>query len=201
MYVVFALDDGSLEWNEFQRDGPTVIQRVPLTEYMVPKEATFNLLEGESQLKANNKPQNTQSIKPVTHYKKKIYVSVMTDHTSVSRNDIPPELAHLIRVSIKGEFLPIIQNDVLKMRLNDLEQLTKNVTEYDLEFNYSPVGAGKLRLIVHIESALNHFKQFGFSMKDIDEVKGIFSDTNVYLLCATIFIGSIHVSQIDSNLL
>jgi hypothetical protein len=37
MYVVLALDDGSLDWKEFQRDGPTVIQRISLTEYAVPK--------------------------------------------------------------------------------------------------------------------------------------------------------------------
>jgi len=35
----------------------------------------------------------------------------------------------------------------------------------------------------------------GFATKDIDEVKGIFSDTNVYLLCGTIFVSSIHVSR------
>lgn len=191
MYVVFALDDGSLEWQQFQRDGPTVIQRVPLTEYMLPREATFNLLEGEKPKPAENK-NNIGNFKPITHYRNKVFVSILTDRTSVSVPDIPPELARLIRVSVKGEFLPIIQNDILKARLNDLEPVTKNTTEFTLQFNYAPVGIGKLRLIIHIENAVHHLKQFGFSQKDMDEVKGIFSDTNVYLLCGTIFIGTIH---------
>jgi hypothetical protein len=191
MYVVFALDDGLLEWQQFQRDGPTTIQRISLTEYMLPREATFNLLEGEK-AKPTEQKKAGEAFKPITHYRNKIFVTILTDETSVSVPDIPPELARLIRVSHKGEFLPIIQNDILKTRLNDLEPVTKNTTEFQLQFNYSPVGIGKLRLIIHIENAIHQLKVFGFSQKDVDEVKGIFSDTNVYLLCGTIFIGSIH---------
>lgn len=47
LHVIVASDNGPLEWKQLQRDGPTVIQRVLLTEYIVPKAATFNLL-GES---------------------------------------------------------------------------------------------------------------------------------------------------------
>lgn len=47
LHVILANDDGTLEWKQLQRDGPTVIQRVLLTEYVVPQAATFNLL-GES---------------------------------------------------------------------------------------------------------------------------------------------------------
>lgn len=32
------------EWTHLKRDGLTVLQRTPLTEYMIPKPATFNLL-------------------------------------------------------------------------------------------------------------------------------------------------------------
>lgn len=44
MHVILASDNGPLEWKQLQRDGPTVIQRVLLTEYVIPKAATFNLL-------------------------------------------------------------------------------------------------------------------------------------------------------------
>lgn len=98
----------------------------------------------------------------------------------------------------KQEFLPILQNDFLKTRLNDLEEITTNSTKLSLTFNYSPISIGKLRLLLHVEHAMKSLKKFGFSDKDIDEVKGIFSDTNLYLLCGTIFIGSVHVSQTRS---
>lgn len=46
LHVVLAVDDGKpLDFKHLQRDGPTVIQRVALTEYVVPKAATFNLLD------------------------------------------------------------------------------------------------------------------------------------------------------------
>lgn len=46
LHVVLASDNGPLEWQHLQRDGLTVVQRVALTDYMVPKAATFNLLGG-----------------------------------------------------------------------------------------------------------------------------------------------------------
>lgn len=91
--------------------------------------------------------------------------------------------------------LPIIQNDFLRTRIHDLEEITANSTELQLTFHYNPISIGKLRLILHVEHALKSLKQFGFSKKDVDEVKGIFSETNLYLLCGTMFIGSIHVSD------
>lgn len=79
--------------------------------------------------------------------------------------------------------------------MTDLIEIKKNTTKLTLSFNYSPIGIGKLRLLLHVEHALKSLKQLGFSKKDVDEMKGIFSDTNVYLLCGTIFVGSIHVSE------
>lgn len=87
-----------------------------------------------------------------------------------------------------------MQNDFLKTRLSDLIEMNSNTTELPLTFTYTPISTGKLRLILHVEHALRALKQFGFTIKDIDEVKGIFSDANLYLLCGTMFIGSVHVS-------
>lgn len=45
MQVVVALDSGKdLEWKTLRRDGPTVVHTFPLTEYVVPRPKTFNLL-------------------------------------------------------------------------------------------------------------------------------------------------------------
>lgn len=97
------------------------------------------------------------------------------------------------RVNRRNEFLPIIQNDFLKTRLDDLKEVTKETTSIELDFNYSPIGIGRLRLMLHVEQAMESLRTLGFANKDVDEVKGIFSDTNVYLLCGTIFVGSVHV--------
>lgn len=99
----------------------------------------------------------------------------------------------LCRINQKNEILPIIQNDFLKTRLSDLIELNENATKLPLTFTYTPISIGKLRLILHVEHALKSLKQFGFTKKDIDEVKGIFSEANLYLLCGTMFIASVHV--------
>lgn len=188
LYAVLAQDDGSVEWREFQRDGPTVIQRMQFTDYQVPRPKAFNLLGTEQ----TDKP--VVAVKPVTHFKNKVYLSILTDSLEIGKDDIPAELGRLIRVNRNKEFLPIMLDDTMKSRLFDFEEVTKNTTEFQLEFNYSPIGVGRLRLLIHIEHALGQLMPLGFSKKDIDEVKGVFSDTNVYLLCGTILIGSIHVS-------
>lgn len=41
---------------------------------------------------------------------------------------------------------------------------------------------------------MGQLQNLGFSPKDVDEVKEIFADANIYLLCGTLLIGSIHVS-------
>lgn len=190
-----ALDDSSLDWKDFQRDGPTVISRVSLTEYAVPKAATFNLLNDNDpsvSQHSNKKPKSNQ--KPKTHIKTKIFITILTDKSSMSPQDVVPELAKMVRVSRKHEFLPMIQNNILKERFNYMIEVTKNTTELELELNYSPSSVGKFRLIAHIENAMSQLTSLGFSSKDVDEVKEIFAEANIYLLCGTLFIGSIHVS-------
>lgn len=162
---------------------------------MIPKAASFNLL-GENN--DDVKPKKKSSIeRPVTHIRNKVYLSILTDNMEFSQNDLPPELARLIRINKNHEFLPIVQNDFLRSRLSDFEEVNRNTSSINLEFNYNPVGIGKLRLVLHVEHAMESLNQLGFTSKDVDEVKGIFSDTNVYLLCGTMFVGSIHVSIFD----
>lgn len=49
-------------------------------------------------------------------------------------------------------------------------------------------------IIAHIENAMGQLQNLGFSPKDVDEVKEIFAEANIYLLIGTLLIGSIHVS-------
>lgn len=64
----------------------------------------------------------------------------------------------------------------------------------NMTLDYSPASIGKMKFLVHIEIAMQSLTTMGFTHKDIDDVKGMFADTNLYLLCGTIIISSIHVS-------
>ncbi|XP_068158170.1 lipid scramblase CLPTM1L [Drosophila tropicalis] len=202
MHVVLALEGEPLEWRTLRRDGPTVIHTLSLTDYMVPRAEAFQLL-GDAEntktkkLKETDKDSestgSTRSSKPTTHLRSNVYVSLLTDLFSVSQPDVPPELAPLIRVNRMQQILPILQTDTFNTRLKDLVAISRNTTEFTFSFHYKPVGVGKLRLMLLMEHATQALLTIGFATKDIDEVKGIFSDTNVYLLCGTIFISSVHM--------
>lgn len=45
LHLVLVNDIGvEFEWRHLKREGLTIVQRIPLTEYMMPRPATFNLL-------------------------------------------------------------------------------------------------------------------------------------------------------------
>jgi len=63
-----------------------------------------------------------------------------------------------------------------------------------LEVIFEPTTIGKLRFMLIIESSMKSMNQMGFTDYDTDDVKGIFFDTNIYLLLLTVFVTSFHVS-------
>lgn len=116
-------------------------------------------------------------------------------HEEILKTKKKIKIIHSNRITKDGDILPIIQNNFLKTRLSNLVEMNSNTTKLPLTFNYSPISIGKLRLILHVEHAMRSLKQFGFTRKDVDEVKGIFSEANLYLLCGTMLIASVHVSK------
>lgn len=102
-------------------------------------------------------------------------------------------MQHFNRVR-SGKFLPILQHNVLKSRLSHYQLLNTSSTEVNITVSVAPTSYGSLRLALHVRLALEQLFSLGFSEKDVDDVKGIFADTNLYLLSATVLIASCHVS-------
>lgn len=98
-----------------------------------------------------------------------------------------------MRINQKSQFLPIANEDFLNMRLKDLVEITPTTDSMNFTFIYTPISLGKNRFCIQMEETIRQFVHLGFTDKDLDEVKGVFGDTNLYLLCATMAIGSIHV--------
>lgn len=157
-----------------------------LTKYVVPVSSTFNLLRDETVIK--------KSVKPVTHIRSKFALLMCPVELNIPQNNIPIEIIHHMKLSTSGQFLPILQRDIMQMRLQDLVEVLPDMNDIEITFMYNPVSFGKLRFVLQIDSSLRQFLKLGFSEKDLDEVKNIFADTNLYLLCITVFIGGVHVS-------
>lgn len=157
-----------------------------LTKFAVPVSAAYNLL------KDSNK---RQSLKPVTHLRSRYVINMCVDELEMPHSYIPAEIVRYIRLNNKKQLLPIVQQDVLQMRLRDLVEITPDTFQKQFTFIYTPNKFGKMRFMAQIEATLYRFFDLGFTEKDIDEVKGVFADTNFYLLSATVFIGSVHVKN------
>lgn len=178
---------GDLSLQEAIREPEATYVKGHLTRYAYPKSYAFNLLQDKNQ-------SQKQSVKPVTHIKSKYAIIMCTDELKLPHTGIPPEIIRLLRINSKYQFLPIIQQDFMQTRLRDLVEITDETKTATFSFTYSPASIGTLRFLLQIEATLKQFLTLGFTEKDLDEIKGVFADTNVYLLCATVLIGSIHVS-------
>lgn len=158
-----------------------------LSQYAIPKSYAFNLLKDQSK---------QQSVKPVTHIKGRYGILMCTDELHLPHNTMPPEIIRHLRINNLYEFLPIVVEDFMQTRLKDLVEISEETKTATFTYVYNPATFGKLRFLLQIEATLNQFLTLGFTEKDMDEIRGVFADTNLYLLCATLSIGSIHVREI-----
>lgn len=183
------LDDNSL-YKDFSDISRTEsLHTFSLVTYTEPQAATFNLLQQNN----NGKEHKTEkSLRPYSHITTVAPLAILTDKLKLPANKIPGELYPYIRIR-SGKFLPIIQHNVLKSRLSHYQLLTSNSRDANITVNVSPTSYGSLRLSLHVRLALEQLYSLGFSEKDVDDVKGIFADTNLYLLSATVLIASCHL--------
>lgn len=77
--------------------------------------------------------------------------------------------------------------------MKDLVEVDRNSTTFTFKFHFRPMGIGRLRLMLMIEHACKMMYQMGFTKNDVEEIKSMFSDTNVYLLLITILVAGVHV--------
>ncbi|KAK2708232.1 hypothetical protein QYM36_013984 [Artemia franciscana] len=182
-------------WRDFLQQEYLSHTVAPLTVYQVPDADTFSLL-GEKNVSTEEKPRNVVFEKkplPVTHLRSKIQLNILQHSYPLPRKDIPHEIAPLLTVTRDNRFVPPVYIDSLSFRIKDLLKVDKNTHEVNLHFSYSPISFGKLRVWVQFSSSLEQMKNFGFTDKDLDDVKGIFTDTNIYFLCLTFFVAGFHI--------
>ncbi|CAH2102806.1 unnamed protein product [Euphydryas editha] len=165
------------------------VHTLPLVTHTEPQAATFNLLQSNSD---DTKQKKEKIIKPYAHIVTHAPLAILTDNLNLPVHKIPSELYPYMR--IRGDkFLPIIQHNVLKSRISHLQLLNSSTPEVNVTVTVSPTSYGSLRLALHVRLALEQLRGLGFSDKDVDDVKGIFADTNLYLLSATVVIASCHL--------
>ncbi|KPI97578.1 PREDICTED: cleft lip and palate transmembrane protein 1-like protein [Papilio xuthus] len=188
LYMHAVLLDESRLYRDFRELHATEsMHTLPLVTYVEPQAATFNLLNHNEVI---DKPVQ-KSIKPYSHITTLVPLSILTDNIRLPGR-MPPELLQYLRVR-NGKFLPIIVHNLLKSRMSHLKLLNKSMSDVNITVTVNPTTYGTLRLALHVRLTLELLHGFGFGEKDVDDVKGIFEDTNLYLLSATVFISSFHL--------
>nr|XP_018917278.1 PREDICTED: cleft lip and palate transmembrane protein 1-like protein isoform X1 [Bemisia tabaci] len=179
-----ALIGDEVRWESVQRSPNRTSTLIEMTQYQIPETSKYKLLQENS---------NVAPERPVTHLKTEVGINMLTNVQYLPLNGIPGEIAALLRFSRNREFLPIVRHDFLNDRLQSLQEIKKGVSSMQVKLKYSPISFGMLRLMLHVEASMSSVQTLGFSVKEIDQVKGIFADTNIYLLLGTIFVSGFHL--------
>ncbi|KAG7161338.1 cleft lip and palate transmembrane protein 1-like protein [Homarus americanus] len=193
MYLHIFLTSSGVDpddWGSVVNDELSVYGMAHLTQFHIPDATTFNLLGKENE--KEEKPSDHEQ-KPVTHFQSVVVFNVLTHTVSLPRKEMPYDIGHSLRIHSSGRYLPILYVDRLSARLRDLVEVKSSSVEANLTLKYSPISYGKLRLWMQFEGALTPMAHLGFTPKDLDEVKGIFSDTNLYFLFITFLVAALHM--------
>lgn len=161
-----------------------------LTQHLTPRDEEVNLIEmsGESTVKAAPKKKAA-----ITHWKPRMDVNIMSDLFSFKARQIPGEIGHLLNLNSKRQYLPIIHMTEVTIRGKDLVPVNASVPEMPLKIVVNPISVGRLRLMISVREAFKTMQSFGLTTKDLDEVKGLFFDTNFYVLLLTFLVSSFHL--------
>jgi len=162
----------------------STFQQYTLSRYTVPKDKEFNLIHGD---KVNG------SGIPITHIFPRISIYVSVQQATFDRYSIPGDVYHLLKLDSRGKYLPLLYIDGLSSLQRHLVPVNKDTDKLPIKVYFTPVSLGRLRVWSSVEQTLVNMKNLGFTENDLDDMKGIFSDTNLYFLAMTFSIAIVHM--------
>ncbi|CAD6192237.1 unnamed protein product [Caenorhabditis auriculariae] len=168
---------------------------VDMIVYQQPTFSTFNLLGSEENLKNEEvakKPSKNQG-KIVAHLRGTFPLRVAVDNLRFKAESLTSELRnHMFTAPGNSKkYLPLMFIDQLSMRTKDLVEITQqNMT---LKVNYEPISVGKMIMLTTIGRSTQLLLSNGFKEKDVDEMRGLFTETNLYLILVTFIVSSLHL--------
>ncbi|CAH8514725.1 unnamed protein product [Schistosoma turkestanicum] len=151
---------------------------------------TFNLMTSNE---SSNNPKNDRGLLS-PFWLSTLRVYVLQTPVSFNRYNVPAEIVGRIQLSSKG-YLPVVYvnpNFQASSDWSEIKQVNEN-RQLEIVLSVEPLSVGHMRLRCVLESVADRLHSYGIKSKDIDEIRGIFLDTNLYLLLTTLFISIFHL--------
>ncbi|XP_031432821.2 cleft lip and palate transmembrane protein 1-like protein [Clupea harengus] len=129
---------------------------------------------------------------PVSLWHSRLCLSIMAEKFSFSKGAVPSDVRRYMKGMKKEDvkkkmYLPFMVVDELQIRMKDFLEINESTTEVHLTVTYENISLRKFRLWSHMRDVVYSLKHFGFTEHQVDEFKGVITDTNVYILALTIF--------------
>uniref|UniRef100_A0A5K3F7J5 Lipid scramblase CLPTM1L n=1 Tax=Mesocestoides corti TaxID=53468 RepID=A0A5K3F7J5_MESCO len=152
----------------------------------------YNLLSSQK----NDAHQNLHE--SAIHWLSELQVFLLKSPVSFPLNGIPREILPHFRVTYdRSSFVypPLIHVNPQLQPASDWVELP-DIPPGELNFTvqFMPLSIGKFRLRCMLEQTAEYLKNMGIKDKDVEDIRGIFTDTNLYLLLATVVVSILHVT-------
>ena len=168
--------------NPLARSGGPVGQYITLlTSFKKPDFIKTNLMDSVSF--------SDNSTAVTAHWRPKLIAHILDPELKFDGKDYPKEFGRLMNHKTMT-YNPVLYVDQLSITRRHDVPLKSSV---NLTISFSPISIGKLRIWMQFEEAVRSLKDLGFGEDDVDEIKGIFADTNMYFLTLTFFVAIFHL--------
>lgn len=179
---------------QLTRSTHTVIKKLELSKYKQnSSEKYVNLLESKKAKEGMKFSNKNEEKKILTHLLNKVSIYTMDSQIDFDRYQIPEELYPDISIVENTRYLPYIHICQLSMKEENYRVLNISQTRFTLTIDHSPSSIGKLRFFRQLESSLSQMKELGFSDTQLNELTGMFTDTDLYIIFLTFVVSIFHL--------
>uniref|UniRef100_A0A6Q2Z9M9 Lipid scramblase CLPTM1L n=1 Tax=Esox lucius TaxID=8010 RepID=A0A6Q2Z9M9_ESOLU len=173
------------------KDSQQVHHVAQLSSYMVPKDT----LSSHVELLKKQTVTSPRIGRPVSHWRSRLTLNMMSEDFTFNRGTLPSDVWRYMRVFEEENrmiYLPLLHIDELSVRVKDMMEINGSLTQLPLTISYEGLSLRQFRFWIHMQDVTFSLKHFGFTEVNIDEIKGVLVDTNLYLLALTALVTMFH---------
>ncbi|CAB3405133.1 unnamed protein product [Caenorhabditis bovis] len=157
--------------------------------FQEPVAKTFQLLSDE---KAPTRKSKVVEI--AAHFRSVLPIRIAVDSSKFKKAKVSGELREFLTIRDNHQYLPMMFIDEMSMRSKNLVELPDSPKEpMNLTIDYEPTSVAKLLLLTSSARSIYQLTNHGFKDKDIDEVRGLFTETSIVLLMVTFGVSTLHL--------